>query len=149
MLPMSRHVSEELRRLVTDRADHICEYCLIHEDDTFFGCEVDHVISLKHSGPTEGDNLAYACTFCNRNKGSDVASLSPQTGALVRLFNPRTDRWAEHFRLDGYRIEPVTSIGEATARILKFNDSERILERETFVEMKRYPTKQALVRMSK
>ena len=144
---MSRHVSEEVRRLVADRADHICEYCLIDEDHTFFGCEVDHVVSLKHSGPTEPENLAYACSFCNRYKGSDIASLSPKTGAMVRFFNPRTDRWAEHFRLDGYRIEPITSIGEATARILKFNDSERILERKTLIEIKRFPTKQALMRM--
>lgn len=146
---MSRHVSEELRRFVADRADHICEYCLIHQDDAFFGCEVDHVVSLKHSGPTEADNLAYACSFCNRHKGSDVASLSPETGALVRFFNPRTDRWAEHFRFNGDWIEPITSIGEATARILRFNDSERILERQKLAEIKRYPTNEALLRMNK
>lgn len=86
---MSRLVSEELPRLVAGRADRLCEYCLIHEDDTFFGCEVDHVVSLKHSGPTEAENLAYACPFCNRYKGSDVASLSPKTGELVRFFNPK------------------------------------------------------------
>ena len=144
---MSKLVSEELRRVVADRADRLCEYCLIHEDDTFFGCEVDHVVSLKHSGPTEAENLAYACPFCNRYKGSDVASLSPKTGELVRFFNPRIDRWSEHFRLDGDQIEPITNIGEATARILRFNDSERSLEREALMEMKRYPTKQALTRM--
>ncbi len=43
----------------------LCEYCLIHEDDTFFGCEVDHIISQKHGGPTEPENLAYACLPCN------------------------------------------------------------------------------------
>jgi hypothetical protein len=121
------------------------------KDDTFFGCEVDHVVSLKHSGPTEAENLAYACPVCNRYKGSDVASLSPETGALVRFFNPRTDRWSEHFRLDGDRIEPITSIGEATARILKLNDfertMERTMEREALMEISRYPTKQALIRM--
>lgn len=149
MSPMSRHVSEELRRLVSDRADHLCEYCLIHERDTFFGCEVDHVVSLKHSGPTEAENLAYACSFCNRFKGSDIASLSPETGAAVRFFNPRTDRWADHFRLVGNRIDPVTSIGEATARILRFNDAERILERAALKATHRYPTAMALMRMRK
>jgi hypothetical protein len=38
-------MSEELRRLVATRAEHLCEYCLIHEEDTFLGCEVDHIIS--------------------------------------------------------------------------------------------------------
>lgn len=104
---MSRHVSEELRRLVADRADDICEYCLIHNDYTFFGCEVDHVISLKHSGSTEPENLAYACSFCNRFKGSDVAALSPDTGEPVRLFNPRIDRWAEHFQFDESRLREL------------------------------------------
>lgn len=146
---MSSYVSDELRRQVADRAGRLCEYCLIHEDDTFFGCEVDHIVSLKHSGPTEPDNLAYACCFCNRHKGSDIASVSAETAELVRFFNPRTDRWADHFRLSGSIIEPLTGIGEATARILQFNESERILERETLMAIARYPTKPALARMRK
>src|SRR5438128_12574618 len=96
---MSSYISDDLRRIVASRADYLCEYCLIHEDDAFFGCQVDHIISLKHGGPTESNNLAYACTFCNRNKGSDIASVAAKTGNLVRFYNPRTDRWADHFRL--------------------------------------------------
>jgi coproporphyrinogen III oxidase-like Fe-S oxidoreductase len=42
---MSSYISEHLRQVVALRADHLCEYCLIHEQDTFFGCEVDHIIS--------------------------------------------------------------------------------------------------------
>ena len=41
------YISPELRRLVAARAEGLCEYCLIHEDDTFFGCEVDHILSEK------------------------------------------------------------------------------------------------------
>jgi HNH endonuclease len=144
---MSNYVSEELRRLVANRAERLCEYCLIHEDDTFFGCEIDHIVSLKHSGPTEAVNLAYACSFCNRNKGSDIASLSGAEAELVRFFNPRIDLWSEHFRLEGNLIESLTSIGEATARILKFNESERVVERETLIALGRYPSKPASVRM--
>lgn len=146
---MSSYVSEELRRLVTNRAERLCEYCLIHEDDAFFGCEVDHIVSLKHSGPTEAMNLAYACSFCNRNKGSDIASVAEITGELVRFFNPRIDLWSEHFRLDGSLIEPLTNIGEATARILKFNEIERVLERQTLIAIGWYPSKPATVRMRK
>jgi len=46
---MGSEVSQRLRQLVADRAYHVCEYCLIYEDDTFWGCQVDHIISLKHS----------------------------------------------------------------------------------------------------
>ena len=65
------YIPVELRRLVIRRALWRCEYCLLHEDDTYFGCEVDHVVSEKHGGQTVAENLAYACLACNRYKGSD------------------------------------------------------------------------------
>jgi 5-methylcytosine-specific restriction endonuclease McrA len=34
---------------------------LIAEEDTFFGREVEHIISLKHGGSSDLENLAYAC----------------------------------------------------------------------------------------
>ena len=143
------YVRAELRRLVSARADHLCEYCLIHADDTFFGCEVDHIVSEKHGGATSLDNLAYACLLCNRSKGSDIASVTPGTGELVRFFNPRTDRWRDHFRLatDGITIESLTAIGEATSRILGFNDRERLSERQAMYQVNRYPTPAARQRI--
>src|SRR5947199_9182781 len=89
---MSSYIPASLRRLVTERAEGLCEYCLIHESDTFFGCQIEHIISEKHGGPTEAANLALACIFCNRFKGTDIATLAPATGQLCRLFNPRSDR---------------------------------------------------------
>lgn len=143
------YIGAELRRLIVARAERLCEYCLIHEEDTFFGCEVDHIISEKHGGPTREDNLAYACLLCNRNKGSDIASLEPGSGGLVRLFNPRLDRWSEHFALmeDGQSILPRSPIGEATARLLGFNHEDRLMEREALRQVGRYPTEAALRRI--
>jgi hypothetical protein len=146
------YISAELRRQIVARAEHLCEYCLIHEDDTFFGCEIDHVISEKHGGQTEADNLAYACLICNRNKGSDVGSIVPplSSGVFCRFFNPRIDRWSEHFGLDEADdavIRPLTDIGDVTARIFAFNISERLLERQALRDVGRYPTAEALRRM--
>lgn len=135
---MSRYLSAELRRVIIARAGHRCEYCLIHEEDTFFGCEVDHIISVKHGGATAEDNLAYACMICNRQKGSDLGSILWRTGELVRFFNPRIDRWEDHFELDGALIKPLTDIGEVTARIFELNNEERILEREELISLGRY-----------
>ena len=73
---MARWINAELRQTIADRANHLCEYCLIAKADTFYGCQVDHIISLKHGGSSELDNLAYACASCNRAKGSDVGSIS-------------------------------------------------------------------------
>src|SRR3954463_9488012 len=126
---MSSYINDDLRHLVASRSDYLCEYCLIAEEDTFYGCQVYHIISLKHCGATEPTNLAYACAFCNRHKGSDIASNIPGTVKLVRFYNPRTDKWADHFRLNGNIIKPLTDIGEATVRILGFNRNDRILER--------------------
>lgn len=56
----STYIPADLRRQVIERANGLCEYCLIHEDDTYFGCQVDHIISEKHYGPTEADNLVTA-----------------------------------------------------------------------------------------
>jgi hypothetical protein len=136
---MTTYVHAELRRFVESRAHQLCEYCLIHERDTYLGCQVDHVISEKHGGRTEAANRAYACTFCNRAKGTDIGSLVPSTGAFTRFFNPRIDHLREHFRLRGALIEPLTPIGEVTARILAFNLAERQLEREALLQIGAYP----------
>jgi hypothetical protein len=140
---MTSYVSAALRRLVEARAGHLCEYCLIHEDDTYLGCQVDHVIAEKHGGLTDAENLGYACTFCNRAKGTDIGSIAPSTGEFTRFFNPRIDHWGDHFRLNGVLIEARTPIGEVTVIILNFNEAERILERETLQGIGRYPSGEA------
>jgi hypothetical protein len=133
--------------LVVARAERLCEYYLIAEEDTFFGCEIDHVISEKHGGPTEESNLSLACTICNQLKGSDIGSIHWDSGQFVRFFNPRVDLWSDHFVLSGNQIAGVTAIGEVTARILGFNSAERLLERRTLQAMNRYPTLAARNRM--
>jgi len=139
---MSRYVSESLRTKVENRANGICEYCLITIEDTYFGGEIDHIISLKHRGQTEFENLALACQPCNRSKGSDLGSLSESSKFLVRFFNPRTDEWSENFRLNpNGEIEFLTEIGEVTAIILGFNNQERIAQRKEVIEIGRYTAK--------
>jgi HNH endonuclease len=134
------YISAEMRRLVIERAGRRCEYCLIHEDDTYFGCEVDHVVSEKHGGLTVVENLAYACLVCNRYKGSDLGSILLPSGDLIRFFNPRIDVWPDHFSLDGVIIKPLTAISQVTERILRFNTIERLMEREALRLVGRYPT---------
>ena len=141
------YVSVALRRLVRTRAKSLCEYCLIREEDTYFGCQVDHIISEKHGGSTQENNLAYACSYCNRNKGSDIGSIVWQPQQFYRFFNPRTDRWRDHFRLDGIRIASLTPIGEVTSRILDFNHVDRLIEREELVTLGYYPSSDALTLM--
>ena len=142
---MSSYVSADLRRLVMTRASHLCEYCLVHEEDTYLGCQVEHIIAEKHNGLTEEDNLAYACTFCNRAKGTDIGSISTDTGEYTRFFHPRRDLWREHFVMNGTLIEPLTAVGEVTARLLQFNHRDRVLERDTLAAISRYPSPAAVL----
>jgi hypothetical protein len=135
---MGKYIPARLRRVVEERAGSRCEYCLIHREDMFFKGVPDHIIAEKHGGVTEGDNLAYACVVCNAAKGSDLGSITSSTGELVRFFNPRTDRWDDHFHLEGARIESRTDIGEVTARIFGFNDSDRLRERVRLIALGRY-----------
>ena len=54
--------------------------------------EIDHVVAVKHGGQSLKENLSGSCSLCNRYKGSDIASIDPQTGQLTPLFHPRADR---------------------------------------------------------
>ena len=94
---MSRYLNDALCKKVIFRASGICEYCHISLDDTYFGGEIDHILSLKHAGKTILNNLTLACQPCNRNKGTDLGSISEITKKLVRFFNPRTDIWLGAF----------------------------------------------------
>jgi hypothetical protein len=111
------YIPASLRCLVRERAQHRCEYCLIPESVSFSPHWIDHVVAEKHGGQTDAANLANSCVLCNQRKGSDLSSIDPQTGEIVRLFHPRCDRWTDHFRLSGGMIEPLTAIGRVTVAL--------------------------------
>jgi HNH endonuclease len=142
---MSSYVNPEIRQVVAARANFVCEYCLIAEADAYFKHQVEHIISRKHGGSSDLENLALACVSSNRYKGSDIASLKPVTKEVVRLYNPRLDRWREHFRLTESLLDPLTEIGEATIRILQMNHDDQVLERRVLCRRGRYPSESALL----
>lgn len=134
------YISKELRDFVESRAENRCEYCLISQDVRAFSFQIDHVISEKHDGPTTLNNLALSCPKCNAYKGSDIGTNDPQTGELVRLFNPRTQNWNGHFRVDeDGTIVGLTPEGRATARLLQFNQADRLRQRAAYIRLGLYP----------
>lgn len=136
---MSADIPVALRQLVSARAGGRCEYCLLLQTASAFQHEPDHIIPLQHDGKTEASNLALACVRCNRRKGPNVGSFDPENGALVAFFNPRTQLWQEHFRLDGAVIHPMTPQARVTVKILGLNDAKRIEEREGLIDLGLYP----------
>ncbi|MCE9554756.1 MAG: HNH endonuclease [Planctomycetes bacterium] len=124
-------MDKALRSLVRRRAGEVCEYCrLPQEASPFASFHVEHIIARQHGGPTESDNLALACGFCNFHKGPNIASLDPESGHLVPLFHPRRDRWTGHFAWEGTVIVGETATGRATTQLLAMNDWERVEIRE-------------------
>jgi hypothetical protein len=137
---MSRHISDTLRRLVATRADYRCEYCRIPEIGTFYGLQIDHITSLKHGGETIESNLAYACTLCNRNKGTDLGTRLEKNGPIIRFFDPRTDKWAEHFEvIEEGEIAAKSIIGKATIKIFGMNHADSLIERRLLIAAGHYP----------
>ena len=61
-----------------------------------------------------------------------------ETGELTRLFNPRTDTWNQHFRIQAGRVIGLTPVGRATVSVLNMNRPDRVrvrieLEPEMFL----------------
>ena len=134
-------ISPALRREVRERANGCCEYCFLPEERAFFPHEPDHIIATKHGGKSTIDNLALACLDCNRFKGSDIASIDPVSGELFPLFNPRTQKWSEHFTLEGGHIKARTAAARVTDRVLKLNLQSRVEVREILARIGLYPGK--------
>lgn len=101
---------------------------------------MEHIIAEKHGGVTSAENLALACPYCNRAKGTDLGSIDPDTGTLTPFFNPRIQAWQKHFQVnDDAQIVGLTPEGRVTTKILQFNHPERLLERQQLVAVGQYP----------
>ncbi len=94
-------MDKALDQLVRSRAGERCEYCHLPALLSDLGHVIDHIRARQHRGVTTAENLALACGRCNLSKGPNVAGFDPESDVVTRLFNPRLDRWDEHFRWEG------------------------------------------------
>jgi hypothetical protein len=116
-----------LRELVRRRAGDSCEYCrLLQSAAPFLTFHIEHIRARQHGGTDDPANLALACPDCNAHKGPNLSGVDPASGETARLFNPRVDRWQEHFAVSAARIEGSTAVGRATVAVLRLNAPERI-----------------------
>jgi hypothetical protein len=70
---------------------------------------------------------------CNHYKGPNIGSFDPLTGQLVPLFHPRLQVWDQHFQIVDAEIIPLTAEGRVTVRVLRFNDPDRLTERQRLI----------------
>lgn len=129
----------DVRRQVIERAGQCCEYCRIAFEERLIAFHIDHIIALKHGGLDSIENLSYACYKCKGFKGPNIASIDPQTANLTFLFNPRSQRWQDHFQLKETLIEPLTAEGRVTVILLRLNDDNRLQQCRALVDLGRYP----------
>jgi HNH endonuclease len=128
-------IPPRLREQVRQRANKRCEYCSKPEDANFFGHQVDHIIPERHGGSSILANFAWACFRCNNSKGTDIASYDPITRELTPLYNPRTQKWDEHFEMDEDGIITAkTPIARVTIRILDMNRPRQVEIRRNLIE---------------
>ena len=132
---MSRYIPEYMRKFVAHRANHRCEYCHLLESDAYYSHQIEHIISLKHGGLTILLNLAFACSHCNNFKGTDLATMLLPNRTLIPLFNPREHIWEQHFKVVDCVFYAKTLIGEATIKVLKLNDVDRVIERQIIAQI--------------
>ncbi|MBI4663416.1 MAG: HNH endonuclease [Verrucomicrobia bacterium] len=103
-------MSEALRLAVRTRALARCEYCQLPDFvPHLMRFHIEHIRPRRHGGATSMNNLAWACARCNERKGTNLSGVDPDTNRVVRLFNPRRDRWSRHFVWDGRRTRDSLS----------------------------------------
>src|SRR5690606_6943772 len=123
-------LSSKQKQAVRAKAGDCCEYCRLSQSGSFARFHVDHIIALKHGGTDADDNLCLACPDCNAHKGENVAALDPLTHDATKLYNPRQQKWDNHFRINSNAtLTGLTPVGRATIRVLRINDEERVKHR--------------------
>lgn len=85
------YIPTALRNLIHERAEGLCEYCLISESVSFAKHQIDHVIAEKHGGQTVEENLALSCAICNKYKAAISLQLTVrQTESFRFLIREQT-----------------------------------------------------------
>jgi hypothetical protein len=81
------------------------------------------------------------CFSCNRHKGPNLAGIDRTTSRtkLVRLFNPRRQKWERHFRWEGPYLVGRTPVGRVTVDVLAMNDPVRVAVRQELVDEGLWP----------
>jgi len=114
----------ETERRIRTEARERCGYCLSPQHLVMARLHVEHIIPRSKGGSDDELNLWLSCPICNGHKSDKTHGFDDETGATVPLFNPRTQRWFDHFRwaADGIGIVGLTAIGRATVAALHLND---------------------------
>jgi 5-methylcytosine-specific restriction endonuclease McrA len=97
---MAETIAKSLGDRVANEARHRCGYCLTDQRVSGAQMHIEHIIPRARGGQSTESNLWLSCALCNSFKGTRIEAVDPATGAKIALFNPRTQRWSQHFAWD-------------------------------------------------
>jgi hypothetical protein len=134
-------ISSEVRQEIIVRADYRCEYCKTSFRLTGTPLVMEHILPRSLGGKDQPENLAASCYRCNEFKGAKTHGTDPQTSQWVELFNPRTQKWIEHFTWvnGGTHIAGLTSVGRTTVLALRLNNDNIVEARSLWMEVGWHP----------
>lgn len=127
-----------MRELARNR----CGYCLSPQHLVMARLHIEHLLPIARGGTDDASNLWLACPICNGHKSDKIVATDPESGIAVPLFNPRSQRWSEHFRWsdNGLMLVGTTACGRATVVALCLNnDPEAMIVRSYWVQVGWYP----------
>ena len=127
--------------VISERANHRCEYCQAPEVVFNFPFEVEHIIPVSRQGANDETNLALACRSCNLRKGTRISGILPNSNTEVQFFHPRENQWNQHFRVDvdSGKVVGTTSTGEVTVKYLEMNSLAQVAARQLWIRLGLFP----------
>ncbi len=128
------------KKLIFERAQGCCEYCQTCEANIGQAMHIEHIDPAGGNAPA---NLCLSCPNCNVSKAKATSAPDPETGAVVSLYNPRTQAWADHFRWieNGVQMRGLMLVGRATVERLRMNQARVVNARARWVESHYHPPK--------
>ncbi len=136
-------ILESVRACAREAAGHACGYCQSPQHLVMGKLEIEHIVPRARGGSDEESNLWLSCSLCNRYKGAQTESRDPETNEIVRLYNPRTDDWHQHFAWlsEGVKVTGRTPIGRASVLALNINNEVAVEVRRNWVLAGWHPPK--------
>lgn len=134
-------ISQATRKHLAQQALFRCGYCLTQELVSGVPLTIEHLLPRAKGGSNEEENLWLSCRLCNEAKGVLTDAIDSETGEFAPLFNPRLQRWVDHFSWvdGGTKVLGLTPTGRATVSALSLNTEFRVCTRTLWVEVGWHP----------
>jgi HNH endonuclease len=135
------YIPENIKTRVRNAAKDRCGYCQSLQKYVLGILEIEHIIPKASGGNDNEENLWLSCRLCNSYKGIQTRAIDPISDRPVQLFNPRTQKWSQHFTWseDGAYIIGSTPCGRTTVLALQLNNIYAVTVRQAWISVGWHP----------